>query len=152
MAIKKLDHIGIAVEELELSLKRWAQTFNFETSEIEALPQRGVRVAYLFPEKGPAIELISPLGEDSPVKKFLENRGEGIHHLCFRVKDLKKFMAELKERGLSFLTNEPLCGAGGSQIAFIHPKVLNGVLIEFKEKKKEEKEAKKGKEKEEDKD
>lgn len=150
MAIKKLDHIGIAVEELESSLERWAKAFDFEFSEIEALPQRGVRVAYLFPEKGPTIELISPLGEDSPVKKFLENRGEGIHHLCFRVKDLKKLMAKLKERGISFLTDEPVCGAGGSQIAFIHPKVLNGVLIEFKEKKKEEE--KKVKEKGEDKD
>lgn len=150
MAIKKLDHIGIAVEELESSLERWAKAFDFEFSQIEVLPHRGVRVAYLFPEKGPAIELISPLGEDSPINKFLENRGEGIHHLCFRVKDLKKLMAELKERGISFLTDEPVCGAGGSQIAFIHPKVLNGVLIEFKEKKKEEE--KKIKEKREDKD
>lgn len=140
MSIKKLDHIGIAVEELESSLEKWAKAFDFEKSEIETLPHRGVRVAYLFPEKGPAIELISPLGEDSPVRKFLENRGEGIHHLCFQVKNLKKVMAELKARNIFFLTDEPVCGAGGSQIAFIHPKVLNGVLIEFKEKKKEEKE------------
>ncbi len=138
MTIKKFDHIGIAVEELELSLKKWAKVFNFNFSEIEILPSRGVRVAYLFPEEGPAIELISPFGEDSPVRKFLANRGEGIHHLCFQVKDLKKAMVELKEQGLSFLTDCPLPGAGGSQIVFVHPKVLNGVLIELKEKKEEE--------------
>jgi methylmalonyl-CoA epimerase len=138
MAIKKIDHIGLAVEDLEGSLEKWAKIFGFKRSEIEPLPHRGVRVAYLFPEEGPAIELVSPLGEESPVKKFLETRGEGLHHFCFQVKDLRKFMNELNARGLSFLTDEPVAGAGGSQIAFIHPRVFNGVLVEFKEKREEE--------------
>lgn len=139
MPAKKLDHIGIAVEDLEASLEKWAKTLGLEKSEIEVLPHRGVRVAYLFAEEGPAIELVSPFGEESPVKKFLETRGEGLHHFCFRVDNLKKFMSELRAKGLSFLNEEPVSGAGGSQIAFIHPKVLNGVLIEFKEKKQAEK-------------
>ncbi|MCX7974567.1 MAG: methylmalonyl-CoA epimerase [Candidatus Aminicenantes bacterium] len=134
MIIKKLDHIGIAVKDLESSLEKWAEAFAFEKSDPESLPDRGVRVAYLFPKKGPTIELVTPLGEESPVKKFLESRGEGIHHLCFRVKNLKKLMAHFQERGISFLTEEPVRGAGGSRIIFIHPKFFNGVLIEFKEK------------------
>jgi len=137
MAIKRIDHIGLAVEDLEASLEKWAKILGLKRSEIESLPHRGVRVAYLLPEEGPAIELVSPLGEESPVKKFLENRGEGIHHFCFQVEDLRKIMAELKAKGLSFLSDEPVAGAGGSKIAFIHPRIFNGVLIEFKEKKEE---------------
>jgi len=138
MAIKKIDHIGLAVEDLEGSLEKWANIFGFKRSEIEPLPHRGVRVAYLFPEKGPAIELVSPLGEESPVRKFLERRGEGLHHFCFQVKNLRKLMSELKARGLSFLTDEPVAGAGGSSIVFLHPRLFNGVLMEFKEKKEQE--------------
>ncbi len=139
MGIKKIDHVGIAVEDLEGSLKLWARSFRLEKSESEAIPERGVRVAYLYPEKGPAIELITPLGEESPVKKFLENRGEGVHHICFQVKDLEQLMAEFKAAGISFLQEDPVRGAGGSRVAFIHPRVFNGVLIEFKEKEKERK-------------
>jgi len=138
MTIKKIDHIGLAVEDLEASLEKWAKTFGFKRSEIEPLPHRGVRVAYLFPEEGPAIELVSPLGEESPVRKFLESRGEGLHHFCFQVRDLRKLMSELKAEGLSFLTDEPVAGAGQSSIVFIHPRFFNGVLIEFKEKREEE--------------
>lgn len=134
MTVKEIDHIGIAVKDLESSLERWAKAFTFEKGSIEDLPRRGVRVAYLFPKEGPAIELVSPLSEDSPIKKFLENCGEGLHHLCFRVKNLKKLMAVFKDQGISFLTEEPVSGAGRSQITFIHPQYFNGVLIEFKEK------------------
>jgi len=135
MKIKKIDHIGIAVENLEASLEYWADKLGLERGESEAIPERGVKVAYLYPEKGPALEFITPLGEESPVRKFLENRGEGVHHLCFKVENLKAVMAELKEKGLSFLQEEPVRGAAGAQVAFIHPRVFNGVLLEFKEKK-----------------
>ncbi len=145
MKIKKIDHIGIAVENLEASLEYWADKLGLERGESEAIPERGVKVAYLYPEKGPALELITPLGEESPVRKFLENRGEGIHHLCFKVENLKAVMEELKEKGLSFLQEEPVRGAAGAQVAFIHPRVFNGVLLEFKQKKaeKEKKEKRK---------
>lgn len=139
MGIKKIEHVGIVVEDLEGSLNLWARNFRFHKSEIEEIPERGVRVAYLYPEKGPAVELISPLGEESPVKKFLENRGEGVHHVCFKVEGLKQLMAEFKAAGISFLQEEPVRGAGASQVAFIHPRIFNGVLIEFKEKEKKKK-------------
>lgn len=134
MTIKEIEHIGIAVRDLESSLEHWAKAFGFKKGPIESLPHRGVKVAYLWPEAGPAIELVSPLSEDSPVKKFLEKRGEGLHHLCFRVKNLRELMAFFQREGISFLTEEPVSGAGGSQITFIHPQFFNGVLIEFKEK------------------
>jgi methylmalonyl-CoA/ethylmalonyl-CoA epimerase len=128
-----LDHIGIVVRDLEAGRSRWAALFGVRPGPVEELQDRGVRLVKLsFPE-GPAVELLSPLGESSPLARFLEERGEGIHHLCFEVKDLEAMMRELRKAGLRFVSDQPQKGAGGSLIAFVHPRSLSGVLLELKE-------------------
>jgi methylmalonyl-CoA/ethylmalonyl-CoA epimerase len=133
MKVQRIDHIGIAVRNLEESLAQWTNLFAIESSGIEEVREREVRLAHLKLEQGPTVELVSPLGERAPVEKFLKERGEGIHHFCFKVEDIQKTMQELKAKGIQFVQEKPYKGAGGSLIAFIHPSSINGVLIELKE-------------------
>lgn len=132
--IRKVDHIGIAVRDLEKSIALWAGVFNLKEPEIEEIIERKVRIAEFPLKGGSSLELISPLGEDSPVAKFLDSKGEGIHHFCFEVEDIEKDVENLMNKGIEFVQNRPHKGAKGSAIAFIHPRNLNGVLIELKEK------------------
>lgn len=130
----KVEHIGIAVKNLEESLGRWAEAFGLKTRGIEEIKERGVKVAHLSSGEGPSIELVAPNGEGLIVEKFLKEKGEGIHHICFEVDDLKETMKKLKERGAQFVQDKPYKGAGGSLVVFIHPRSFNGVLVELKEK------------------
>jgi len=133
MRTKAIDHIGIAVWDLEKSQARWAALFGAISGPVEELEERGVRLVKLnFPE-GPTVELISPLGDASPLTKFLTDRGEGIHHFCFEVEDIGAMMDRLKIAGLEMASEKPQKGAAGSLIAFIHPRSLNGVLVELVE-------------------
>jgi methylmalonyl-CoA/ethylmalonyl-CoA epimerase len=135
MKIIGLDHIGIAVRDLEASQARWTALFGAKNGPVEEIAARGVRLVKLnFPE-GPAVELVSPFGEASPLVKFLEERGEGIHHFCFEVEDIEAIIEDLVKAGLQFISDKPQKGAAGSLIAFVHPKSLNGVLVELKEAK-----------------
>ncbi len=137
MKIRTIEHIGIAVRDLEKNLSRWKSLFGAGSGPVQEINERGVRLAELkFPE-GPAVELISPLGEMSPVAKFLEERGEGIHHFCFEVDDVGTMMDSLKKAGLEFTSEKPLIDGTGSPIAFVHPRSLNGVLLELREAKTE---------------
>jgi methylmalonyl-CoA/ethylmalonyl-CoA epimerase len=131
--IKRLDHIAIAVKDLEKSMELWADSLNIPCEAVEEIPARQVRLAKLKPPGSPALELISALGEDSPVAKFIATRGEGIHHLCFQVEDIEKALNDLRESGMRLIQEQPVRGAGGSRIAFLHPSNLNGVLIELME-------------------
>lgn len=133
---KKIHHVGIAVNNLEKSLNKWKRLFNLEKGEIEEIRERGVKVATLRFDQGPLIELLEAVGDDSPIRKFIRDRGEGIHHVCFQTDDLDKKVRELKREGIRFVQESPVSGAGGSRIIFIHPDNLNGVLIELKEEKK----------------
>jgi len=133
----KIEHIGIAVKNLEESLARWADLFNLKVRGVEEIRERGIKLAHLDIEQGPSIELVTPCGEESPVEKFLKEKGEGIHHFCFEVKDIEKVMEELKEKGIHFVQNKPQKGAEGSLIVFIHPRDFNGVLLELKEKRRQ---------------
>ncbi len=131
----KIEHIGIAVNNLEESLTLWTELLNLSVRGIEELEERGVKLAHLEAEDGPSIELVTPCGEGSPLEKFLKERGEGIHHFCFEVQDVEEAAQRLKEKGIQFVHDNPQKGAEGSLIAFIHPRHFNGVLIELKEKK-----------------
>jgi methylmalonyl-CoA/ethylmalonyl-CoA epimerase len=131
----KIEHIGIAVNNLEESLALWAELFNLNMRGIEEIEERGVRLAHLEVEDGPSIELVTPFGEGSPLEEFLKERGEGIHHFCFEVSDVADAVNRLKDKGIQFVHETPQKGAEGSLIAFIHPHHFNGVLIELKEKK-----------------
>jgi methylmalonyl-CoA epimerase len=133
MKIRAIDHIGIAVRDLEASLARWTALFRAKSGPIEEIAERRVRLAKLNFLEGPAVELVSPLGDASPLLKFLEERGEGIHHFCFEVGNIEAMMEELKRAGVQFVSEKPQLGASGSLIAFVHPRNLNGVLVELKE-------------------
>ncbi len=135
MRIERIDHIGIAVRDLEESLARWQELLGVKARKIEEIKERGVRLVHLDLEKGPSVELVSPFEEESPLAKFIEERGEGIHHFCFKVKEIEKVMEELKKKGIQFVQEKPQKGAEGSLIAFIHPVSFNRVLIELKESK-----------------
>ncbi len=131
--IKNLDHIGIAVRDLNGSIEKWCELFSLPQPKKEKMEERGVEVAALDPGGGPSLELITPAGKNSPVEKFLRSKGEGIHHFCFLVENLDQKILQLKSKGVRFVQPEPVKGAAGSRIIFIHPENFNGVLIELKE-------------------
>ncbi len=128
----KIDHIGIAVKDLKKSIEQWKSYFKIEECSIEEIEERGIKLAQLKVGEGASIELISPLGEKSTLRNFLKNKGEGIHHICFKVQNIDKSVKELRKQGVKFVSEEPVMGASSSRIIFIHPDNLNGVLIELK--------------------
>lgn len=134
MKILKPDHIAVAVRSLEAGLPLWEALLGVGSGPVEELPDRGVRAARLEPAGGTAVEVIAPLGGDSPLRRFLESRGEGLHHLCLEVEDIDAAVSELKARGFRLLPEAPVAGAGGTRVVFIHPKSCGGVLLELVER------------------
>jgi len=133
---EKIHHFGIAVNDFEKSLNKWKSLFSLKNEKIEEIKDRGVKVATLSFDKEPMIELLEAIGDDSPIDKFIKKQGEGLHHICFKTDDLDQKVKELKKKGIRFVQDSPVSGAGGSRIIFMHPDNLNGVLIELKEEKK----------------
>jgi methylmalonyl-CoA/ethylmalonyl-CoA epimerase len=131
--IVALDHIAIAVPEMEAAIRRFAEDFGLTLSGTETVPTEQTDTAF-FPLPGTRIELICPTvpGEGN-VARALETRGPGIHHLCFRTDDIEADMARLKEKGYRLLSDEPRPGAHGTRVVFIHPRSTGGVLIELAE-------------------
>ena len=126
-----LDHIGIAVRSIAGT--RIYQDLGLETEHEEIVETQGVKTAFL--SVGDAnLELLEPTRADSPIAKFIEKRGEGIHHLCFRVEDIESHLERLQERGYRRINPQPVPGAHGCRVAFLHPSAGNGVLIELSEK------------------
>ena len=126
-----LDHIGIAVKSLDAS-KIYA-ALGLTVDHVETVTTQGVRTAFLA--AGDAnLELLEPIGRESTVAKFIEKRGEGIHHICFRVDDIEAHLAKLKAEGYRLVNESPVPGAHGCRVAFLHPAAGNGVLIELSEK------------------
>jgi methylmalonyl-CoA/ethylmalonyl-CoA epimerase len=128
----KIEHIGIATPRLDDALLFWRDALGLEVVHTEVVEEQGVRVAML-PAGEPRIELLEPTGENSPVAKFLEKRGPGIHHVAVRVPDIRAALARLKDRGARLIDAEPRVGAGGCLVAFIHPQSAGGVLLELVE-------------------
>src|SRR5437764_8082382 len=128
----RLDHIGIATRALDDALKFWRDALGLEVIDTEEVSEQGVRVAML-PVGEPRIELLEPTGPDSPVAKFIEKRGQGIHHIAVRVDDIRATLQRLKEQGARLIDESPRTGAGGCLVAFIHPSSANGVLVELVE-------------------
>ncbi len=129
----RVSHIGIAVKSIEERLKIWRDLFGLRLERIEEVPEQKVKVAVL-PLKDIDIELLEPLGEDSTISRFIERRGEGLHHICIEVDDIEKLSAEMKSANMKLIDEIPRIGAGGKRIMFLHPKDLGGVLIELSEK------------------
>ena len=131
--IKKVDHIGIAVKSLSNSLPFYTEILKLPLLGIEEVTSEQVRIAFL--QAGETkLELLEPTMEESPIAKFIEKRGEGIHHLALGVESIEERIKEIKEKGIRMIDDRPKLGAGGAQIAFIHPKSTGGVLVEICEK------------------
>jgi len=132
--IEAIDHIGIAVKDLNEAICVYRDILGFRLEGVHKLEERKVRVAFFSAGKESRIELLEPLGSDSPVAKFLETRGEGIQHLALRVKNIEAVLEDFKKKGLTLIDEKPRSGAEGAKIAFVHPKSTRGVLLELVEK------------------
>jgi methylmalonyl-CoA/ethylmalonyl-CoA epimerase len=131
-----LDHIGIAVGDLGAALAFYRDALGLEIEPPEDVPSQKVR-AYFIPVGESALELLEPTAPDSPIAKFIEKRGPGIHHVTLRVPDIHAALDQLKARQVRLIDLEPRPGAEGALIAFVHPTATNGVLVELKQATKE---------------
>ncbi|HNP96406.1 MAG TPA: methylmalonyl-CoA epimerase, partial [Cyclobacteriaceae bacterium] len=128
--MNKIEHIGIAVSNLEESNRLFAKLLGTPHYKIEEVESEGVRTSF-FEVGGVKIELLEATRPDSPIAKFIEKKGEGIHHLAFAVNDVQKSIAMQEENGFAMINKEPKDGADNKSIAFLHPKTTNGVLVEM---------------------
>jgi len=130
---EKVDHIGVAVKDLEKAISFYRDQIGIEFKGTEVVDEQKVKVAF-FPVGESKIELLESTVPDGPVGKFIEKKGEGIHHLSFRVTNIEEKLAQLKEKGVELIDEKPRYGAGGARIAFLHPKSTGGILIELCER------------------
>jgi methylmalonyl-CoA/ethylmalonyl-CoA epimerase len=126
----KIDHLGIATREIAETLEFWRDALGLQLHDIEDVPDQKVRVAML--DLGESrVELLEPTSPDSPIAKFLEKRGPGIHHIAVGVDDIHAALDRLRNQGARLIDESPRPGAGGSLVAFVHPSTANGVLLEL---------------------
>ncbi|MDH5268188.1 MAG: methylmalonyl-CoA epimerase [Candidatus Bathyarchaeota archaeon] len=126
-----VDHVGVVVKNLDEAIGVYRDVLGFRLEGVHVLTERKVRVAFFSTGGETNIELLEPIGSDSPVAKFLESRGEGIQHVAVRVDDIETALAELKSKGVMLVDETPRLGAEGAWIAFVHPKSTRGVLLEL---------------------
>lgn len=131
--ILSVDHVGIAVKSLDDRIGFWHDALGLELGGTEDVPAEGVRVAFL-PVGTSRIELLEATRPDSPIAKFVEKRGEGIHHITLQVASIQSVLDRLKVRGVQLLDDTPRPGAGGTMVAFLHPRAAGGVLVELVDK------------------
>ncbi|MDZ5471091.1 methylmalonyl-CoA epimerase (plasmid) [Bacillus sp. 31A1R] len=131
--IKKIDHIGIAVKSIDETLPFYTDTLKLELLGIEEVESERVKVAFLQVGES-KIELLEPTSEESAIAKFIEKRGEGIHHVALGVESIQARIDEIKEIGIQMIQDVPKKGAGGAMVAFMHPKSTGSVLYELCEK------------------
>jgi methylmalonyl-CoA/ethylmalonyl-CoA epimerase len=129
MELTQIEHIGIAVKNLNESIKFYEDILGLKCYAIEEVEDQKVRTAF-FMVGETKIELLESTEPESPIDKFIEKKGEGIHHIAFKTKDIESSLKELKEKNVRLIDEEPRRGAENLNIAFIHPKAANGVLIE----------------------
>ncbi len=130
--LRKIYHLGYAVKDIEAASRFYRDNFGAEPGEPEVVEEQGI-IATMFRVGESTIELVQPTHPDSPVGSFLAKRGEGFHHVAFEVEDLGRALRELKENGVELIDEEPKRGAGGTRMAFVHPKSAFGVLTELVE-------------------
>jgi methylmalonyl-CoA/ethylmalonyl-CoA epimerase len=126
----KIDHLGIATRDIAEAMKFWGDALGLENIHTEEVAEEKVLTAML-PIGDTRIELLEPTSEDSPISKFLEKRGGGIHHIAVEVENIEESLANLKAKGMRLIDETPKIGAGGCLIAFVHPSSTNGVLLEL---------------------
>jgi methylmalonyl-CoA/ethylmalonyl-CoA epimerase len=132
MAIKRIDHIAIVVDDIGASLGFWRDTLGLDLSQVLEVPEQQASIAFL-PTGDSEVELVQPTTTDSGLARYLNKRGPGIHHICFEVDDIVQTLADLKARGVRLIDETPKSGTGGKKLAFVHPESANGVLVELYE-------------------
>ena len=130
MKILKIDHLGIAVNSIDEGNNFWSDVLGLDFEGAETVAAQKVTTAF-FPVGESEVELLESTAPDGPVAKYIEKRGQGIQHVAFRVENIDDALAELKEKGVQLIDQQPRIGAGGAKIAFLHPKATNGVLVEL---------------------
>jgi methylmalonyl-CoA/ethylmalonyl-CoA epimerase len=127
-----IDHVGVAVADLDAALDLYEGTFAMPLAHRETVSEQGVEAALL--DVGPChVELLRPLGPETPVGKFLERKGPGLHHVAYRVDDIEATLAELERKGVEMIDSEPRTGIRQSRVAFVHPRATGSVLTEIVE-------------------
>ena len=137
LKVVNLYHIGIAVRDAEKTSLLYSETLGLKIEHDEVVMDQGVRAIMMIPENGnsSAIELLEPVVPESPINKFLDNKGEGMHHVCYFVSDIWEGISHLKRMGIEMIDLEPREGLNNTLVAFAHPKSMNSVLIELAQKK-----------------
>ncbi|UCD37997.1 MAG: methylmalonyl-CoA epimerase [Fidelibacterota bacterium] len=133
MRILGIEHIAVAVEDLDEPARIFQHLFNIENRKTEEVTDQQV-ITDIFDTGGGKVEFLKATSDDSPISKFLRSRGPGLHHIAFQVDDLEAWLAHLKERGVELIDEEPRTGAEGCRIAFLHPRSTAGVLVELCQK------------------
>jgi methylmalonyl-CoA/ethylmalonyl-CoA epimerase len=133
MKVLKIDHLGIAVKSLTGVKSFWSDVLGLELKGSETIEDQKVRTTFI-PVGESEVELLESTSPDGPIARYIENKGEGIQHVAFRVENLERALEEMKKKGIRLIDEKPRIGAGGSKIAFLHPKATNGVLVELCEK------------------
>lgn len=134
MRVLQIDHIGIAVKNLDETLEFYTEVLGLKAHGTEVIEEQKVKVAFL-PCGDSELELLESTAEDGPIAKFIEKNGEGIQHIALRVDNIEEAIAMLQEKGMRLIDEKPRYGAGGARIAFLHPKATKGVLMELSERK-----------------
>jgi methylmalonyl-CoA epimerase len=129
---KGLDHVAIVVKDLDAAIRLYRETLGLELTQVEDVVEQQVTTA-IFGQGMGRVELICPTTKDSGVARYLEKRGEGLHHICIEVEDIEAAMAALRAAGAPLIDQAPKPGAGGARVAFVHPKGTHGVLTELRE-------------------
>ena len=133
MKILGIEHIGIAVKDLDVSAPFWKDVLKISHKGKETVAQEGV-ITDIYDTGRGKVELLKSMSSNSVIEKFLKNSGEGIHHVCFEVKNINKAILELKDLNINVLSDHPTTGVEGNKVVFIHPKSTGGVLVELAEK------------------
>lgn len=128
--VNKIDHIGIAVKNLEEALNFYEIILGLKSAGFEIVEEQKVKVAFL-PIGDTEVELLESTEEDGPIARYIAKNGEGVQHIAYRVDDIEKAIEDMKEKGIRMIDEKPRYGAGGAKIAFCHPKSTHGVLIEL---------------------
>jgi methylmalonyl-CoA epimerase len=128
----RIDHVGVAVEDLDASIALYEKTYKMELVHRETVTEQGVEAVLLDVGEN-HVELLAPLGPDTPVGKFLAKKGPGIHHVAYQVEDIDAALSSLKDAGLRLIDETPRIGIRGSRVAFLHPAASGGVLTEIVE-------------------
>lgn len=137
MKNKKIEHIGIAVKDLKKTVPFYEDVLGLEKTSVEKVEDQGVNIAF-FQLGESKIELLEPLNDESPIARFIEKSGEGIHHMAVLVEDIEDKIEDMKEKGAQFIGDKPTMGAEGMKVIFVHPRSSNGVLLELCEPAEEE--------------